>query len=358
LNHRYKAASAAAVAVLAVVPAGASAATKTVDMGTPPSAAKSLQKTGADVNAFFPSATTVHVGDSVRFLAVGFHNLDLPKKGGKPTPLIASTGQAIAGALDAAGAAFWFNGQQNLQFNLPALAPAGFGKKFTYTGAKGVQSGLPLSNKPKPVTVKFAKAGTFTYYCDVHIGMKATVKVVSKSKPVPSTKADAKRVKDQLSKALAVAKGLPKTTPPAGTVDLGVAGKGGVEFYGMVPASSTVPVGTTLTFRMSPGTYEDHTATFGPGDPEKEPGSYLGAIAGSFAGSTLDQKGVYASDAPGTVAALAPTLHGNGFWNSGVLDASSATPLPPSNQVTFAAAGTYNFYCLIHPFMKGTVVVQ
>jgi plastocyanin len=26
--------------------------------------------------------------------------------------------------------------------------------------------------------------------------------------------------------------------------------------------------------------------------------------------------------------------------------------------VTFAAAGTYNFYCLIHPFMKGTVVVQ
>ncbi|MEA2254813.1 MAG: Cupredoxin-like domain, partial [Solirubrobacteraceae bacterium] len=29
-----------------------------------------------------------------------------------------------------------------------------------------------------------------------------------------------------------------------------------------------------------------------------------------------------------------------------------------SNAVTFSQAGTYTFYCLIHPFMKGTVVVQ
>jgi plastocyanin len=357
LSHRTKAAFAAAVVVLAV-PASASAATKVVNMGIPPSSAKPFQSTGSDVNAFFPSSTTVHTGDSVRFLAVGFHNLDLPKKGGKPTPLIVPTGQPVAGAADAAGAALWFNGQPDLQFNLPALAPVGFGKKFTYTGAKGVQSGLPVAAKPKPVTVKFAKAGTFTYYCDIHTGMKATVKVLAKSKSVPSAKADAKKLKDQVSKALAVAKGLAKTKAPAGTVDIGVAGKGGVEYFGMVPASSTVPVGTTLNFRMSPGTFEDHTATFGPGDPDKEPTSYLGKIAGSFAGATLDQLGVYPSEAPGTVGTLVPTLHGNGFWNSGVLDGSSATPLPASSQVTFGAPGTYNFYCLIHPFMKGTVVVQ
>jgi plastocyanin len=358
LSHRIKAASAAAVAVLVVVPASASAATKDVDMGTPPSAQKAFRPTGADANAFFPSSTTIHVGDSVRFVPVGFHNLDLPKKGGKPTALIAPTGQAIAGALDAAGAAFWFNGQQNLQFNLPALAPAGFGKKFTYTGAKGVQSGLPLSNRPKPVTVKFAKAGTFTYYCDVHTGMKASVKVLAKSKKVPSAKAHAQLIKDQASKALAVAKALPKTKTPANTVDVGVAGKGGVELFAMVPEKTTVPVGTTVTFRMSPGTYEDHTATFGPGNPEKEPTSYLGVIAKSFEGATLDQKGVYPSEAPGTTATLVPALHGNGFWNSGVLDGSSATPLPNSSKVTFGAPGTYNFYCLIHPFMKGSVVVQ
>jgi plastocyanin len=341
-----------------VVPASASAATKEVDMGTPPSDAKSFQKVGADVNAFFPKLTTIHVGDSVRFLPVGFHNLDLPKKGGKPTPLIAPQGAPLSGLADAAGAPFWFNGQQNLQFNLPALAPKGFGKKFTYSGSKGVQSGLPLTNKPKPVTVKFSKTGTFTYYCDVHPGMKANVKVVSKSSSVPSSKDDDKRVKKQVSDALAVAKKAPKTQTPAGVVDIGVAGKGGVEYFGMVPAKSTVPVGTTVTFRMSPGTYEDHTATFGPGDPEKEPNSYLGKIAKSFEGPALDQLGVYSSDAPGTLATLTPTLHGNGFWNSGVLDGSPATPLAASNRVTFGAPGTYNFYCLIHPFMKGTVVVQ
>jgi plastocyanin len=208
------------------------------------------------------------------------------------------------------------------------------------------------------VTVKFAKTGSFTYYCDIHSGMKATVKVVAKSKSVPSAKADAKRVKDQVAKALAVAKAAPKTKPPAGTVDVGVAGKGGVEYFGMVPAKTTVPRGTTVTFRMSPGTYEDHTATIGPGNPDKEPASYLGAIAKSFEGAVLDQKGVYPSEAPGTTATLVPTLHGNGFWNSGVMDGSSATPLPASNKVTFGAPGTYDFYCLIHPFMKGTVVVQ
>jgi plastocyanin len=341
------------VLVLAI-PASASAATRTVDMGTPPSASKAIGKTGSDVNAFFPSTTTIHVGDSVRYRPVGFHNLDLPKKGGGVTPLLAPAG-TISGLTDAAGAPYWFNGQPNLQFNLPALAPAGFGKKFTYTGAKGVQSGLPVIPKPKPITVKFAKAGSYTYYCDIHPGMKAKVRVRSASRSIPSAKAHAKLIKDQAARALATAKKLPSTKPPANTVDVGVAGKGGVEFFGMVPAQTTVPVGTTLTFRMSPGTYEDHTATFGPGNIE-DANSFIGKIAKSFEGTTLDQQGIYPSDP--TLATLTPTLHGNGFWNSGVMDDSGATALPASNQVTFGAAGTYTFYCLIHPFMKGTVTVQ
>jgi plastocyanin len=357
LSYRKKAALAACALMLAV-PASASAATRSVDMGTPPtgSATKSLGKLGADVNAFFPSTTTIHVGDSVRFLPVGFHNLDLPKKGGAATPLFAPAG-TIAGLNDPAGAPFWFNGQANLQFNLPALAPAGFGKKFTYTGAKGVQSGLPLAPKPKPVTVKFAKSGSYTYYCDIHPGMKATVRVRAKSRSIPSAKAHAKLIKDQASRALATAKKLAKVKPPANTVDLGVAGGGGVEIFAMVPAATTVPVGTTVNFRMTSGTREVHTATFGPGNIE-DPNSFIGKIAKSFEGPAIDQSGLYPSDAPGTVASISPTLHGNGFWNSGALDGASATPLPVANQVTFGTPGTYTYYCLIHPFMKGTVTVQ
>jgi plastocyanin len=58
------------------------------------------------------------------------------------------------------------------------------------------------------------------------------------------------------------------------------------------------------------------------------------------------------------VVSYSPTLHGNGFWNSGVMDTSAASPPANSNSVKFATPGTYDFYCLVHPFMHGQVVVQ
>jgi plastocyanin len=355
LSHRRKAAIAVVIAVL-VVPASASAATRVVDMGPPGNAEKALGKLGGTANAFFPATTTIHTGDSVRFVPLGFHNLDIPKKGGAATETFLPTGQTIAGANDAAGAAFWFNGQPGIGFNR-ALAVNGFGKKFTYSGAKGIQSGLPASEKVKPLTVKFTKAGTVTYYCDLHAGMKARVRVLGKSKRVPSAKAHAKLINDQANRAVTTGKKVAKTAPPANTVSLGVAGGGGVELLAMVPAATTVPVGTTVTFSMPAASREAHTGTFGPGNIE-DPASFIGKLASGFESGQLDPSAVYPSDPPGTVASLSPTLHGNGFWNSGVLDASAASPLPLASQVKFTAPGAYTYYCLIHPFMKGTVTVQ
>jgi len=197
------------------VPVAAQAATNNVSMGTPTSAQKTLGGLAADVNAFFPQTVSVHVGDTVRFTPNGFHTVDLP--------------------------------------------------------AKGSSGALPL--------LKFTKAGTYRYYCDVHAGMKATVKVLPKSKPVPSAKADASRVKNQIATAVKTAKTLTKATQPANTVSVGVAGKHGVEIFTLAPSNLTVPAGTTVTFTMSANSYE----------------------------------------------------------------------------VQFSAPGTYTFYCLIHPFMKGTV---
>jgi plastocyanin len=357
LSFRSKAAFAAAVAALAV-PASASAATKVVDVGLPTGAQKTFQKQFADVNDFFPHGTTIHVGDSIRFVPTGFHTVDIPAKGGKPLGLLAPAG-TTSGVVDAAGAAFWFNGQPQLGFN-PRLGPPGlFGKKTSYTGAKRIESGLPLAEHPKPFSVKFAKAGTYTYYCNVHVGMKGTIKVLAKSKRVPSARADATALKAQIASALKTAKALAKTTVAPGNVSIGASGKNGVERFAMFPATQTVPVGTTLKFSMSAKTFEDHTATFGPGDPENDPTSYLGQLEQHFQNDpTIPSQGGYPSEPPGTLAGLTPTLHGNGFWNSGVLDNVSATPLPSSNSVKFTAPGTYTFYCLIHPFMKGTVVVQ
>ncbi len=344
-----------ATAAVLVVPGIAQAKTKSVNMGPGP---KAKLAENVDVNAFFPKSTTIRVGDKVKFVPLGFHNVDLPAKGDAVTDLLTPTGTNASGVNDAAGTPFWFNGQPNIGFNPALVTSSGFGKKFSYNGKKGVQSGLPLAAKPKPMTVTFKKKGKFTYYCGVHPGMKGTVSVKGKKAKVPSKKADKKRVAKQIATAVKTSKTLATSTPPANTIDVGVAGKHGEEFFDFVPKTKTVPVGTTVTFRMSPASYEVHTATAGPGDPGKPDPSYLREIAASFEGAPqLDPRGVYPSDV-GPPVGLTKSTHGNGFWNSGALDTVAASPLPASSQVTFSEAGTYDFYCLVHPFMKGTVTAQ
>jgi plastocyanin len=349
---------ACAAALSLVLAPTAFSATKSVNMGTPLKAQKQFGKYQSDANAFFPSAITIHAGDSIKFVPTGFHNVDIPAKGGKPAEALLPSG-TVSGSLDAAGSPFWFNGAvPNVGFN-PVVVVGSLGKKVTYTGAKAIQSGLPLSAKPKPMTVKFPKAGSYTYYCDLHPGMKASVRVVATSKRIPTAAQDAKRVEAQVAQALTIAKGLTKATLPANTVTVGNAGAHGVEYFGFLPATLNVPAGTTVKFQMSAKSLEIHTATAGPGDPEKEADSYLGKLAKSFEAPVVDPAAAYPSDPPSAPASLTAASHGNGFWNSGVLDALSATPqLPGSSSVTFAAAGTYKLYCLVHPFMVGTVVVS
>jgi plastocyanin len=344
-------------ACLLAFPAAGLAKTKTVVAGTG-AAAKSFQKLGADVNDFFPHGVTIHKGDSVRFVPGGFHNVDLPRKGAGTTPLISPTGTTVSGSNDELGQPFWFNGQPNLSFT-PTLFTGGYGKKLTFNGRKTLNSGLPLAQKVKPMVVKFKKTGKYTFYCDVHAGMKGTVTVKKRSAKVPTAKQDAATLKAQIKRDVKIAKALPATKTPAGTVDVGAAGPHGVEFFGMVPAKITVNPNDKVTFRMSKGSFEDHTATFGPGNPESQPDSYLGKLAGGINPPTFDPRSVYASDPPGGSAAILTALsHGNGFWNSGVMDRASATPLASANAVQFGASGTYDYYCLIHPFMHGTVVVR
>jgi plastocyanin len=348
----FRTAVAATAAAVVVLPAGAQAKTKSISVGPPAAAAKAMGQTST-ANAFFPSKLKVNVGDSVSFKPAGFHTINLPKKGDGALPLIVPTGQKVAGSTDAAGAAFWFNGQDGLSLN-PAFATSAYGKKFTYNGSKQVESGLP-TEKAKPMTVKFTRAGSYKVYCDLHPGMQGTITVAKKGAKVPTAKQDAAAVKKQADAAVKAAKGLEDTNPGANTVDLGVAAKGGVEYFGMVPSTLTVPKGTTVKFQMTKGSYEAHTATFGPGDIN-DPRSYLGAIAASFESPAIDPRGVYPSDV--TPVSLSPTTQGNGFWNSGVLDAVKGSPLPASSSVKFDTPGSYTYYCLIHPFMRGTVVVQ
>jgi len=339
------------------LPSAAQGAEKTVDMGLPLASQRTFQRTGSDVNDFFPHTATIHVGDTVRFVPTGFHTVDLPGRRTRKLPLVTPIGQKVANALDAAGAPFFFNGADALGFNRQLLR-SNFGRRFSYTGARAVNSGLPLTERPRPMTVRFRRAGTFRYFCDVHFGMTGTVRVLRSGRRVPSARQDRATVRAQLAATLRTARALPRSaTPPPNTVDVGLQGRGGVSFFDFVPKQLTVPVGTTVRFRMAART-EVHTATTGPGDPENQPTSYLGVIAKSFETPNLDPRGVYPSDAPPAIAPLTPTFHGNGFWNSGGLDLDPTTPLPTQNAVAFAAPGVYQFFCVIHPFMRATVTVQ
>lgn len=355
-----KALAGALMAVL-IPAASAQALTKTVTVGTPASAQKTIGNTyGADVNAFFPGSITIDVGDRIRFVPMGFHTVDIPPKGSAPAPFVGPTGTKVAGANDAAGAPFWFNGQDNLFVSAPIAQAQNFGKKVSYNGANRVQSGLALGEKPKPMIVTFKKKGKFTFFCNVHPGMKGTVIVRRKGAKRPSAASDSRRVRQQVNAATKVAKDLQATRPADGTIDIGSAGKGGVEVYKFFPAQTNVPVGTTIRFTMTPGSRENHTATTGPGNPETEPSSYLGTLAASLQGPPpFNPIAIYPSDPPGGAAtSLTSATHGNGFWNSGFLDTSTATPLAIAASVKFDQPGTYAFYCLIHPFMKATVVVS
>jgi plastocyanin len=120
-----------------------------------------------------------------------------------------------------------------------------------------------------------------------------------------------------------------------------------------------VPVGGTLTLQVK-SLPEIHTFSFGPA-------AYLQAAASAFvtpvpngAGPpTLALSGqvAFPSDPPPSLPPYDGTTHGNGFFNTGILDGDPKSPQPSSAKVTFSKAGTYSFICLIHPFMHGTVVV-
>jgi plastocyanin len=345
------------VTVLLAAPAVAQAAEKTVSMGTPLASQRTFQRTGSDVNDFFPHTTTIHVGDTVRFVPAGLHTVDLPGRRTRKLPLVTPLGQKVAGAIDAANAPFFFNGADVVGFN-PTLLRSNFGRRLSYTGARALNSGLPLTERPRPMTVRFRRVGTVRYFCDVHLGMTGIVRVVRGARRVPSARQDRARVRAQLAADLRTARALPRNArPPANTIDVGLEGRGNVSFFDFVPKQLTVPVGTTVRFRMAARS-EVHTATTGPGDPENEPASYLGVIQKSFESPAFDPRGVYPSDPPPAIAALTPTFHGNGFWNSGALDQDPTTPLPTQNAVALAAPGVYQFFCLIHPFMRATVTVQ
>ena len=344
--------AAGAAGALVMPGVAAAAATKTVYMGPPPSTTtKKLGALNDDPAAFFRRTVTIHVGDRVRFVPESFHTVDIPPRGRRALPLIVPGGTA-SGYTDAAGNPFWWDG------HVPKLAfnPALFGAtpKPSYDGTKRVDSGLPLG-PPTPFTVTFARKGRFTYFCDVHAGMKGTVVVSRRKTKIPSRAEDRAALRAQLKGTLAATRKAIAKPSPKNTFTLGRVSPQGTDVLAMFPKTLRVKRGAVVTFLDAEGLAGG--AHRGLRDRPDEAGAYLKPLADSFGPAPfIDPRASYASDR--ALVGLTPATHGNAFWNSGVLDRDKTTPVGFKRRLRFDRKGRFTFWCLVHPNMRGTVIVK
>lgn len=337
------------------LPAMASARTTVVYAGGTAPFQKQVGKLySGTVDNFLLNRVVINAGDTVdwngKALAAGFHTVDIPALHGSDLPLILPSGGLVPSTvLDAAGNPFWFDGHlPNLGLDPQLLGTSG---GHVYTGSARVESGLPLG-RAHDFKVRFPKPGVYEYFCDVHPGMRGVVVVRRHGDKVPSAAQDAARLARAERHYARQLRRLARTRVRGSRVQLGAAASDGAEALAMFPATLHVKAGTTVTFFMSRLTRETHTATFGNR-------ADLKTLANSFIGKTgaISPIGAYPSSPPGTIV-LTPSSHGNGFANVGALDRDSTTPLAAAGQIDFTKAGVYHFICLIHPFMRGTVIVK
>jgi plastocyanin len=346
VTRRILAAACAAAVIAVIAPAVAGAATRNAFAGGD----EVIRNAPAafSPNAFLRRTMTVHVGDTVRWRFRGFHTVTFPVKGKQPPPFATPGQGTVSGQLDGAGQPFWFNGQlPPLNPNPAAVAPVA-GR--AYDGTKARSSGLPAT-PPKAYSLRFTRTGTFAYYCTVHPGMKGTVRVVGRRTRVPTEAQNRAAATAELAAIARQARTAAAKPTSATTVELGRAPRGQrFTINAFFPNNPTVKVGQTVTFTMAgQNATEIHTATLGPLTREQVP----------FLGQTgINPIAAYPSDPPTAFPAYTGANHGNGFLNTGLVDNDSATTtIRNTAAVTFAAPGTFQLKCLVHPGMDATVTV-
>ncbi|HWM08062.1 MAG TPA: plastocyanin/azurin family copper-binding protein, partial [Solirubrobacteraceae bacterium] len=207
-----------------------------------------------------------------------------------------------------------------------------------------------LDGPQKPWKVRFPKAGRYTLTSVFAPVKKLTVTVKPSGRGVPSAKQDKRRLAKQVKAGAKLANQLAAFDGPQGNVVRAGNDAKAIAQIAFFPAKKTVEVGDTVKFEMPKESIEIHNIAFGP-KPYLDSMPFLGPVLNPFV--------VYRSDAPGTAVSFDGANHGNGYFNTGVLDAHKDTPFPSEDSVTFTKAGTYEYYCAVHGNdMAGEIVVQ
>jgi plastocyanin len=318
----------------------------------------------ADALAFFPRVATVHVGDKVTWQFRGFHTATFAGSN-QNYPFIVPLGGTEPATKDAAGQPLWWGGVAPL-LGLSPLSVMQQGSSTISSPSQVRNSGLvrilqaTQQHPPKPYVLTFAKAGTYRYLCAVHPAMRGVVRVRPPRAPIASPATQKKQGATELQRLIADAKALNQSKPASNLEVLaGVGHKAtGAEVASFFPDQLAVKTGDTVTFTNRDET-DVHTVTFGPEALRTQIEKDFAAPQGSQI--LLHPLGAFPSEPPGTpTPQYDGANHGDGYLNSGILapPGSPASAGPQSFQVTFTKPGTYQYECVIHEHMDGTIVVS
>ncbi len=328
LTHRLRARGVITLVVLALSIAGL-ATMPSARAATPATFHVTLGAASPDMAllgmAFYPNALTVHRGD-----VVVFTNYLI-----EPHTVTFGVGGPIADP-------FAFFAPQNL---------TGFGTAtFTNTGI--LSSGLLVPQGPfgnsLTVTVDVGP-GTYAFRCALHPLMQGTLTVVSDGQTLPKTdKQYQKMAHAQMTVDIAHARQIAVASAEAaamaadigGTgIEVAVGGGDGVStVMRFFPADLTVHVGDTVRF-VNRDPYTPHTVTFGA----EPPGGDQGLVAPANRSFPFN---------------TATPYDGSFNLSSGFM--LSFLPWGNMFNVTFTAAGTYDYICGLHDVMGmvGTITVE
>ena len=316
------------VASLPIAGTTGAATTLTVSAGA--------QSPGRDVqlNMFAPGTTTINVGDTVtwRLDSTEFHTVTF--LAGQPEP------------------EFVQPGPEGAFLNPAAVLPAGGN---TFDGSTYTNSGLMMLTQPgaEPPTysLTFTKPGTYDYVCIVHPGMTGKVVVNSAGQPSDTPTAVDARRRDEVNSALA-GDGISSIMANAGelpaegvTAGLAMgAGDALVDVQRFFPPRVAIHAGDSLTWINK--SEAPHTVTFLAGQPQPD----VVNVLPQENGPPRFQLNPTMFNPAGDPSAY----DGSSYLNSGFTE-----PGPNGTYtVTFTQPGSYDYLCLLHPGMVGTVVVQ
>jgi plastocyanin len=347
--------------------------------------------------AYFPAQVAVHPGDTVTFALQDTgepHTVTLgtladaavtaagspPNVQGPPSPEDAKLPRLLpSGAADANQAAaqpcFLASGDAPLE---APCAPAAQSPQPPFDGTQTFyNSGWLAAGQPFSVQLtKTIRPGTYQYFCLLHrAGMSGKVTVVDPTTPVPNPAAQAAQGAQQLQQIaaalqpavapLAQGKNPELTYLPSGPrIVLAGSGlqavTGGlINAYG--PERVSIPVGGTVIWLV----LGDHTISFNP-PPDasglRVPNStHLNSRATSAAGGPGPPPQYGGTSPPASGPPPPPRIVNGGAFDGTTFRSSGAfVSYPPAvdgYKVSFTRSGTYAYACLIHPMMRGTVVV-